>query len=65
MASVKNFPTHAPLDHVLDVEKKKKNFPKFEIREEIVVILSKTVRLGLLPAATTIMLIFMQIFMLI
>ena len=65
MASVKNFPTHAPLDHALDVEKKKKNFPKFEIREEIVVILSKTVRLGLLPAATTIMLIFMQIFMLI
>ena len=61
MASVKNFPTHAPLDHVLDVEKKKKNFPKFEIREEIVVILSKTVRLGLLAAATTIMLIFMLI----
>ena len=59
------FTTHAPLDHVLDVEKKKKNFPKFEIREEIVVILSKTVRLGLLPAATTIMLIFMLIFMLI
>jgi len=61
VASVKISPTHAPLDHVLDVEKKKKNFTKFEIREEIVVILSKTVRLGLLPAATTIMLIFMLI----
>jgi len=58
VASVKIFPTHAPLDHVLDVEKKNIFFPKFEIREEIVVILSKTVRLGLLPAPTTIIQIF-------
>ena len=54
VASVKIFPTHAPLNLVLNVEKKNIFFPKFEIREEIVVILSKTVILGLLPAPTTI-----------
>ena len=53
MASVKISTTHEPLDHVLDVEKKKKFFSKFEIKEEIVVIFSKTVGPGLLPAPTT------------
>ena len=48
-----NFHYHEPLDHVLDVEKKKKFFSKFEIKEEIVVIFSKTVGPGLLPAPTT------------
>ena len=56
------FPTHAPINLVLNVEKKNIFFSKFEIREEIVVILSKTVILGLLPAPTTIIQILSEIF---
>ena len=56
------FPTHAPINLVLNVEKKNIFFPKFEIRKEIVVILSKTVILGLLPAPTTIIQILFEFF---
>ena len=55
-------PTHAPINLVLNVEKKNIFFPKFDIRTEIVVLLSKTVILGLLPAPTAIIQILSEIF---
>ena len=58
MASVKIFTTHAPLDHVMDVEKKIIFFSKLEIKEEIAVIHSKTVGPGRLPAFTTFLVLF-------